>query len=182
MPQRLNLQLASLFGALTTCAALGCAAVAPEDRRAAIEASKAQADNEGVRTITTQITPGRPISQKRSALKECANAASNNLPNAEALALCDVAVAEGQADAYYYRAFIHLEGDRPRAAIEDFSLAIDRGSRYKARAYYNRGVAKEQVRSLRSACVDFKSALDLIPQWSAARLAVERCAWALAGE
>jgi tetratricopeptide (TPR) repeat protein len=111
---------------------------------------------------------------------QCANGVVDQTDLAATLEICNAAVAAepDKGDNYYYRAFNHFYLDDIAAAEADFTEAIERGTNHMAKAYYQRGVCKEQTRRLREASVDFKKAHELSPDWSQARRKVEEYAWA----
>ena len=68
---------------------------------------------------------------------------------------------EENALAYYNRGYIHLKYlDQPDSALVEFSNALEKNPKY-FQAYYNRGLASEQLGDIESAKLDYKAALTL---------------------
>lgn len=120
------------------------------------------------------------VDREKSAFILCSEKVSEQEASAEALAICDAAVAEApdNGDAYYYRGYARYFLQDYGGAEADFSSAIEKGARRLAESYYQRGACKERQRRLREAAADFKAAHDLKPDWGQARRKVEDYQWA----
>ncbi|MGF1543837.1 MAG: tetratricopeptide repeat protein [Parvularculaceae bacterium] len=110
---------------------------------------------------------------------KCQNAAFLQLTDADALALCDAAVAADptDGDAYYHRAFIRYLRRDYADAVSDYTRALELGVTRRDRALLNRGAAYESQREFRAACADYKAALELRPDWPKARQQFDECYW-----
>jgi len=69
-------------------------------------------------------------------------------------------------------ALINLE--RPRDALTELDLAINRGLDKVHLAYYNRGLAKEKINDARGAYLDYRKALELDPTFTLASEQLQR--------
>lgn len=115
---------------------------------------------------------------------ECSQLVAEQTDLDKALETCTAAIGEApeDGDLYYYRSYAHYYRDELGAAEADATRAIELNSSRLARAYYLRGTIKERQRELRAASVDFKMALELSPDWAAARRKVDSYAWAYESE
>jgi tetratricopeptide (TPR) repeat protein len=128
--------------------------------------------------VPIEITP------KKNLKTECSQLVADQLDLDKALEVCNQAVDEApdDGDTYYYRAYVHFYRDEMDAAETDATRAIELKTSRLAKAYYLRGTIKERNRELREASADFKKALELEPDWSAARRKVDDYAWAYESE
>jgi tetratricopeptide (TPR) repeat protein len=134
----------------------------------------------GAETPSSTFETTIDIEHQPSVAQQCAIGVVEQTDLEANLDLCNAALAQAPSDAntYFYRAFNHFYLDDYAAAEADFTSAIDLGTSYLAKAYYQRGVCKEKTRRLKEASLDFKKAHELSPDWSQARRKVEDYAWA----
>jgi len=128
--------------------------------------------------VPIEITP------KENLKVECSQLVADQSDLDQALEVCNAAAAEtpDDGDIYYYRSYAHYYRDELAEAEADATRAIELNTSRLAKAYYLRATIKERNRDLREASVDFKKALELEPDWSAARRKVEDYAWAYESE
>ncbi len=124
--------------------------------------------------VPIEITP------KRNLKTECSQLVADQSDLDEALNVCNEAVedAPDDGDCYFFRSYVHYYRDDMDLAEADATRAIELNTSRLAKAYYLRGTIKEQQRELREASVDFKKALELSPDWAAARRKVDSYEWA----
>jgi len=115
---------------------------------------------------------------------ECSQLVAAQTDLEKALETCTTAIEEASEDGdlYYYRSYAHYYRDELELAEADATRAIELSSSRTAKAYYLRGTIKERRRELCAASIDFKMALELSPDWAAARRKVDSYAWAYESE
>ena len=120
------------------------------------------------------------IAPKRNLKAECSQLVSSQEDLDKALKVCSEAVEEkpDDGDRYFFRSYAHYYRDELDAAEADATKAIELNTSRLAKAYYLRGAIRERQRQLREAAEDFKTALDLSPDWASARRKVDSYAWA----
>ena len=62
----------------------------------------------------------------------------------------------------------------PEAALADITRAIELGVSEPAKAHYNRALAYEKLRDLKSAWLDYTRAAELDPEWPAPHTELSR--------
>lgn len=131
-------------------------------------------------TFETQVEIKRP----RNLKADCSQLVADQTDLDEALRVCDEAVAASpeDGDLYYYRAYARYYRDEIAEAEADVTRAIELETSRLAKAYYLRGTIYERQRRLREAAADFRSALELAPDWTQARRKVDSYAWAYEDE
>lgn len=94
----------------------------------------------------------------------------------EALADYDAAIAVSGtlAAAHINRAYTLIAMERWEDSIASFDRGIELGAPEPARAYFNRGVAHEEVGHVREAYYDYKLASELNPEWEEPKRELER--------
>lgn len=86
-----------------------------------------------------------------------------------------IALDADEPDAYLNKGLALLRRDRDGAsAVELLTIAIERGTREPAIAYYSRGVANEFKGDIRAAYFDLRRAQELAPDWEAPARDLER--------
>lgn len=77
-----------------------------------------------------------------------------------------IALDPEQGDAYLNKGMAILHSDKNGAAsIELFTMALDKGTKRQAIAYYGRGIANELAGNVREAYADYVQATTLEPTW-----------------
>ena len=95
---------------------------------------------------------------------------------AGAVADCDRSIQRwpSLSEAYVNRGAAYLNLERPQDAIRELNQAIDMGLTKVHLAYYNRGMAREQIRDIRGAYADFRKAVELQPDFQLAQEQLKR--------
>ena len=92
------------------------------------------------------------------------------------IADCDQSIARWPdlSEPHVNRGAALINLDRPRDALTELDLAINRGLDKVHLAYYNRGLAKEKINDARGAYLDYRKALELDPTFTLASEQLER--------
>lgn len=98
--------------------------------------------------------------------------------NTDALAQFDAVLEEDDehAEARLNRAAVLVQMQQYGAAIADITQALSLGVTEPHKAYFNRGVAREQLGDLRGAYEDYRTALEIQPDWGPANAELARFA------
>ena len=80
--------------------------------------------------------------------------------------------------AYYNRGYLHFQQRSYPLAEKDFNAAIDHKLKQSYKAYYARGLCKQNTGRLREAAADFAIVYELRPDWSYAQRKKREFWWA----
>lgn len=78
------------------------------------------------------------------------------------------------AEALMNRGSVRIAQGRYEEGLADTNTALKLGVTYPERAYYNRALAREELRDTRGAYLDYRQALQLKPGWELPRVELAR--------
>lgn len=169
--------IAALFFALT----IACANVTPPT---AVE-EQSDAFREERRLVFSSSSREVVIESVPSDSTLCSEIAFAREPIDVGIDLCTQAIENEElsqpilAAVFYNRGYLHFQREDYASAELDFSKAIENNLRPLEKAYYARGLCKQNTGRLREAALDFDQAYKLRPDWKQARERRNEYWWAL---
>ena len=129
--------------------------------------------------LTSEIT----VERVETYAGRCAKAAFLRTDAAAGVRACDAALrddlsARDRANTHYNRGYLHFQLGDWKEAEADFTKAIELDMPQLHKAYYARGLCKQNTQRLRPASEDFAKAYELKPDWRWAQEKKKQFWWA----
>ena len=153
----------------------GCASDPSNTRRS---------DEAGIRTVTEEqaktagkdrviiaLTSDITVERTKTAAAKCADAAFLRQEMEEGINECTNAIENDElsttdlGNTYYNRGYLYFQLERYAEAEADFTIAIENEMQQLHKAYYARGLCKQNTNRARPAAADYAKALEIKPDW-----------------
>lgn len=154
----------------------GCAGDVTKSRRSDESGIRAvteeQAQAAGKDRVIISLTQEVTVERTKTASSKCSDSAFLRQEMEAGIAQCTIAIKEDElskqdlANTFYNRGYLYFSLERYADAEADFTSAIENEMTLLHRAYYARGLCRQNTNRARLAAADFAKALELKPDWS----------------